>query len=90
MVLTKRIAAYGDENGARWFWVRVNIFLVQLATYFLVNNEECSVFLNLSIYEFFMDVSYLLGDSERFTVSMRRYWTRTMLCRVSRKRQDGG
>ena len=30
-----------------------------------MNNEECLVF--WSIYEFFIDVSYLLGDSERFS-----------------------
>ena len=75
-------------------YLSVECFLLNLFRFLLeltgvnANNEECSVF--LSIYEFFIDVSYLPGDSERFSVSIRRYWTRIMLCVISRKRQDGG
>ena len=65
MSFKKHVALGTTMARAQRFWVRVHIFVVQCATDFLANNEEYLVF--LSIYEFFIDVSYLLGDGERFS-----------------------
>ena len=68
--------------------VRVYILVVQFATDSLVNNEECLVF--LSIYEFFVDVFNLLGDSNRFSGFNASLMATDYAVRNIAKRQDGG